>query len=91
MSKLIDSDTLVLDTEWSEYYDEFMSYSQHQIRDAGEVKAIPIDKIKKAREEIRAESYSEHIAGTDCDDILIVELRDVLAILDKLIAESEEK
>lgn len=47
------------------------------------------EKIDKAIEEIKAESYSERIDGADCDDILIVELRDVLAILDKLIAESE--
>lgn len=50
--KLIDTDNLKPDTEWSEYYDEFMSYSQRQIRDAEEVKAIPLDKIKQAREQI---------------------------------------
>lgn len=44
---------------------------------------IPLDKVKQARVEIQAESYAEH-----CDDILTVELRDVLEILDKLI-ESE--
>ncbi len=50
---------------------------------------IPLDKVKKAIEEIKAESYTEHIDGADCDDILIVELRDVLEILNQLI-ESEE-
>lgn len=47
--------------------------------------SVPLDKLKQARGEIQAESYAEH-----CDDILTVELRDVLEILDKLI-ESEEK
>ena len=39
------------------------------------------EKIDKAIEEIKAESFSEHIDEADCDDILIVELRDVLEIL----------
>ena len=51
--------------------------------------SIPLDKVKQAREEIKAESYAEHIDGADCDDILIVELRDVLEILDKLIEREE--
>ena len=54
-------------------------------------RSIPLDKVKKAIEEIKAESYAEHIDGADCDDILIVELRDVLEILDRLVVESEEK
>ena len=39
---LIDRDELELDTEWSDYYDRFTSYSQSQIKGAVEVKAIPI-------------------------------------------------
>ena len=39
---LIDRDELELDTEWSEYYDGYMSYSQSQINGAVEVQAIPI-------------------------------------------------
>ena len=54
-----------------------------------EVKAISLDKIRQAIEEIKVEAGVEHIDGADCDDILVVELRDVLEILDKLIAESE--
>ena len=52
MSRLIDADELELDTEWSDYYDGFTSYSQYQIKGAVEVKAIPLDKVKKARKEI---------------------------------------
>ena len=39
---LIDRDELELDTEWSDYYDGFTSYSQSQINGAVEVQAIPI-------------------------------------------------
>ena len=44
-----------------------------------------LDKLKQARSEIQAESFAEH-----CEDVLTVELRDVLEIIDKLIEESEE-
>lgn len=47
------------------------------IEDIPTVKAIPLDRIKQAREEMEIASYSK---GYD----------DVLEILDKLIAESEE-
>ena len=49
MSKLINADELELDTEWSDYYDGFMSYSQSQIDEAEEVKAIPLDRLKDFR------------------------------------------
>lgn len=49
---LIDRDELELDTEWSDYYDGFTSYSQSQINGAVEVQAIPLDKVKQAREEV---------------------------------------
>ncbi len=50
--RLIDADELELDTEWSEYYDGFTSYSQSQIDDAEEVKAIPLEKLKDFRNEV---------------------------------------
>ena len=52
MSRLIDADELELDTEWSEYYDGFTSYSQMQIDEAEEVKAIPLEKLKDFRNEV---------------------------------------
>ena len=51
------------------------------------VEAVERSKIDKAIEEIKAESYSEHIDGADCDDILIIELEDVLEILRRNIGE----
>ena len=39
---LIDRDELELDTEWSDYYDGYMSYSQSQINGESTVNAIPI-------------------------------------------------
>ena len=53
MSKLIDADELEPDAEWSDYYDGFTSYSQYQIKGAVEVKAIPLDKVKMAREDVQ--------------------------------------
>ena len=68
--RLIDTDELELDTEWSDYYDGFTSYSQSQINEAEEVKAIPLDRIKEAREEVARyqsihDSYCEHIEKRD--------------------------
>jgi hypothetical protein len=50
--KIIDADELELDTEWSEYYDGFTSYSQSQINEAEEVKAIPLERLKDFRNEV---------------------------------------
>ena len=52
-----------------------------------EVKAIPIDKVKKAREKIANISIK---TSTDCESYEEVETEEVLNILDKLI-ESGEK
>ena len=78
-------------------YDKEYRFSQEEVLNILEryeikyenVKAIPLDKIRQAIEEIKVEAGVEHIDGADCDDILVVELRDVLEILDKLIAESK--
>lgn len=88
---LIDRDELELDTEWSDYYDGYMSYSQSQINDAVEVKAIPLDKVKQAREEFISKYPKNYmgepeLGGRTC----YFSLNDVLAILDRL-AESEDK
>lgn len=87
MSKLIDADTLILDTEWSEYYDDFMSYSQGQIRDAEEIKAIRLDKVRQARKEI--EELKPNNLNFKWYKGETVAINKVLEILDKLIAESE--
>ena len=88
MSRLIDADELELDTEWSDYYDGFVSYSQSQINGAVEVKAIPLDKVKKAREDVQ-----KYINMCDEDSVAGINMKSGLAfaseILDKLI-ESED-
>ena len=90
--KLIDADELELDTEWSDYYDGFTSYSQCQINEAEEVKAIQLEKVKQAREEMKECSYSLRCFNEDVfdEDERVVDLDDVLIILDKLIKEVEE-
>lgn len=50
--KLINVDKLEPDTEWSDYYDGFVSYSQSQINEAEEVKAIPLEKLKDFRNKV---------------------------------------
>ena len=50
--KLINADELELDAEWSEYYDGFTSYSQGQIDEAEEVKAIPLERLIDFRNEV---------------------------------------
>lgn len=52
MSRYIDADELEPDTEWSDYYDGFTSYSQSQINEAEEVKAIPLERLKNFRDEV---------------------------------------
>ena len=100
---LIDRDELELDTEWSDYYDGYMSYSQSQINDAVEVQAIPLDKVKQAREQIIEEKdfayadfeqYKDEVLHAESDELPDDDFRygmeRCLEILDKLIAESEE-
>lgn len=50
--KIIDADELEPDTEWSDYYDGFTSYSQSQIDEVEEVKAIPLERLKDFRNEV---------------------------------------
>ena len=50
--KIIDADELEPDTEWSDYYDGFVSYSQSQIDEAEEVKAIPVERLKDFRNKV---------------------------------------
>lgn len=90
--KIIDSDGLEPDTEWSDYYDGFVSYSQGQIDAMEEVKAIPLEKVKQVREEMKEHSYSLRCFNEDVfdEDERVVDLDNVLIILDKLIEEVEE-
>jgi hypothetical protein len=88
---LIDRDELELDTEWSDYCDGYISYSQSQINGEPTVQAIPLDKVKQAREEIDdLDRYFDNDYFSSNSDAMF-KCSDVLAILDKLIAESEEK
>ena len=87
--ELIDRNKLELDTEWSDYYDGYMSYSQIQIDDAEEVKAITLDKVKQAREKMESKLYvgTEEETGLPVLDLGVTMC---LEILDELINESEK-
>jgi hypothetical protein len=63
MSRLIDADKLELDSEWNDYYDGYMAYSQCQVDCAETVKAIPVDKINKAIKEMDTLTY--HLGSYD--------------------------
>ena len=45
--RLINADELEPNTEWNDYYDGYVSYSQTQIDNAPTVDAIPVEWIKK--------------------------------------------
>lgn len=88
---LIDRSELEPDTEWSEYYDGFTSYSQSQINGAVEVQAIPLDKVKEARKEFISKYPKNYmgeleLGGRTC----YFSLNEVLEILDEYFIESEE-
>lgn len=89
MSRLIDADKLEPDTEWNDYDDDFMSYSQSQIRNAEKVQAIPLDRVKKAGEEIQ-KIIDKNSNETMTDIYLGIGLDLALTILNELITESEE-
>lgn len=91
MSKLINADKLEPDTEWSDYYDGFVSFSQSQINEAEEVKAIPVERVEQAIEEI-ANKYDD-LANAWCerDEGKNEAILDVLGILDKLIEEVDDE
>ena len=86
--RLIDAEELELDTEWSDYYDGFTSYSQSQIDGAEEVKAIPVEKVKQARAEMKSRRYKGTPQGT-CFTWQNLGVNMCLEILDKLIEEVE--
>lgn len=102
MSKLIDADKLEPDTEWDDYYDEFMSYSLCQIKNAPIVKAVPIYKLKNLVDKLQDEKdyayanfdeYKIDILGCDDVDELPNDdyrfgLNRAIALLQVLIAES---
>lgn len=88
MSKLIEVDKVIHNLKkWSDISPIIQRRNEDFIKileNEDTVKAIPLDKVKKAREEIedKIDNYP---------DRNISEYEDCLAILDKLIAESEEK
>jgi hypothetical protein len=91
MSRLIDADKLEPDTEWNDYDDDFVSYSQSQIRNAEEIQAIPLDKVNQARLEISENMFRYSGSGNEVTQAYCDGFKDSLKILDKLIAESEGK
>lgn len=69
--ELIDRSKLEQDTEWNEYFDDYMSYSAVQIKSAPTVKAIPIYKLKNLVDKLQDE---KDYAYADFDEYKIVEL-----------------
>lgn len=93
MSKLIDADILI--KEISDSFDGYMTEDNQltpqdvvwKLEEQPTIHAIPIDAVKKAREEISKASRDsyEELAQTFYNDAI----KDAVEILDKLIAESE--
>lgn len=63
MAEYIDRTELEPDTEWSEYADDFISYSQSQINSSPAADVIERAKIDKAIEEIQARADMFHKIG----------------------------
>jgi hypothetical protein len=81
MSRLIDADRLkevVHRNTVGDLFDQFVDMQPT-------VKAISLDEVKKAREEMSQKSHAD-ADGWDT----VIDLDDALEILDKLISESEE-
>jgi hypothetical protein len=87
--RLIDADKLEPDTEWNDYDDDFVSYSQSQIRNAEEIQAIPLDKVNQARLEISENMFRYSGSGNEVTQAYCDGFKASLKIIDKLI-ESEE-
>ena len=87
--KIIDADELEPDTEWSDYYDGFTSYSQSQIDEAEEIKAIPLKKVKQAREKMWKNVYEYSGTGDEVLQAYSDGFKASLQIIDKLIEEVE--
>lgn len=90
MIDLIDRSKLEPDTEWYDCDEGFSSYSVGQIKNAPTVKAVPLDKVKKAREELQkcVDMLSD---DTLADLNTKTGLGLALEKIDKLIEESEVK
>lgn len=71
--KLINADELEPDTEWDDYYDGFVSYSQGQIDEDEEVKAIPLEKLNDFRKKV---AHMNSVAIMQRLDKLIEEVED---------------
>lgn len=49
MMRLIDADALECDTEWSEYADDYISYSKFAIDNAPTIDAVPVVRCKDCK------------------------------------------
>lgn len=88
--KIIDADELEPDTEWSDYYDGFVSYSKSQIDAAEEVKAIQLDEVKQAREKTVEKVCMFSGSGDEITQAYCDGLKAGLEILDKLMEGVED-
>jgi hypothetical protein len=87
MSRLIDADRLkevVHRNTVGDLFDQFVDMQPT-------VKAISLDEVKKAREEIRKKTYEYSGSGDETIQAYCDGFKDSLKILDKLITESAEK
>lgn len=101
--ELIDRSELERDTEWNYYDDDFVSYSQSQIKSAPTVKAVPINKLRNLVNKLQDEKnyayanfeeYKINVLGCEDTDELPDDdyrfgLNRAIALLEVLIAESE--
>ena len=84
--------TKIIDKYKADYYDGFTSYSQSQIDEAEEVKAIPLEEVKQTKEEISDWDVNKAMDG--CSEpfrLGVARGLDIASeILDKLIKKQRE-
>lgn len=91
MSRLIDANKLPYEDIECTNGRTYMVVNAYDIENTPTVKAIPLDKVKQAREEINhLYRYFDNDCSSSNKDSMF-KCCEVLVILDKLIAESEEK
>lgn len=84
MAEYIDRTELEPDTEWSEYEDGFISYSQSQINSLPKADVIEKEKLDKAIEEII--KYRDDATNDFCE-VEVGAINGVLEILKRNIGE----
>ena len=92
MSRFVDLDQVeFLKVDGNKEFNHGVDCCINRLLEAEPIKAVSLDKVKQAREEIRKKTYEYSGSGDETIQAYCDGFKDSLKILDKLIAESAEK